>query len=186
MQYYNLFANRSLPGPLQKWVSTYANKVPLIMWRVFTPDVTNFYLRIYEEEPERPLLDEATLKITHWQNPLLKLRFWHVTESIASVSVFTTLKYFPSNRKLFDDKLMRYSLSLQHALGRPLKRLRYEYISIHKMPDRFVFVHVGNFRGDFDTQQVSEEKLRPDFDFTAPSKFSPVRESASVGSFTPK
>ena len=66
------------------------------------------------------------------------------------------------------------------------RRLRYEYISIHKLPNRFVFVHVGNFRVNLDTNEVTEEKLRPDFDFTAPSKFSPVRESANVGSFTPK
>ncbi|MBX3171749.1 MAG: hypothetical protein KF760_30340 [Candidatus Eremiobacteraeota bacterium] len=186
MQYYNLFANRSLPEPLQKWVSTYANKVPLIMWRVFTPDVTNFYIRIYEENPERPILDESVLTLRNWKNPLLKLRFWHVSESIASVSVFTTLKYFPSNRRMFEDKLLKYSQSIQHALGRPVEKLRYEYVSIHKLKDRFVFVHVGNFRVDFDTHQVSEEKLQPDFDFTAPSKFSPVRESANVGSFTPK
>lgn len=182
MQYYNLFANKSLPGPLQKWVSTYANKVPIIMWRVFTPDVTNFYIRIYSEDPEEAILDEKVLSLNHWENPLLKLRFWHVTESIASVSVFTTLKYFPSNRKMFDDKLIRYSQSLQLKA----RRLRYEYISIHKLPDRFVFVHVGNFRVNLDTNEVIEEKLRPDFDFTAPSKFSPVRESANVGSFTPK
>ncbi|MFN8608116.1 MAG: hypothetical protein U0931_11335 [Vulcanimicrobiota bacterium] len=181
-QYYNLFANKSLPGPLQKLVSTYANQVPIIMWRVFTPDVTNFYIRIYSEDPEQPVLDEKVLSLSSWKNPLLKLRFWHVTESIASVSVFTTLKYFPSNRKLFEDKLIRYSQSLQL----PARRLRYEYVSIHKLPDRFIFVHVGNFRVDLDQLSVSEEKLRPDFDFTAPSKFSPVRESAEVGSFTPR
>lgn len=183
LQYYNLFANKSLPQPLQKWLSSYANFVPIIMWRVFTPDVTNFYLRIYEENPERPLCDEETFSLSNWS--WLKLRFLHVTESIASVSVFTTLKYFPSNRALFNEKLLKYSLSLQHSLGRPVERLRYEYIAITKMGDRFAFWHVGNFRVDLNTHQVSEEKLVPEFDFAAPSKFSPVRESAAPGNFTP-
>ncbi|MBT9584589.1 hypothetical protein IV102_14690 [bacterium] len=187
-QYYNLFANRSLPQPLQKWVAHYANQVPIIMWRVFTPDVTNFYVRIYEEDPatgeSRALLDHDTFSMRNWS--WLKLRFLHVTESIASVSVFTTLKYFPSNRALFNEKLIKYSLSLQHGLGRPVERLRYEYVLIHKLPDQFFLWHVGNFRVDLNNHQVSEEKLVPDFDFTAPSKFSPVRESDSVGVFTPK
>lgn len=183
LQYYNLFANKSLPQPWQKWLSTYANFVPIIMWRVFTPDVTNFYLRIYEENPERPLCDHQTFSWGGWS--WLKLRFLHVTESIASVSVFTTLKYFPSNRALFNEKLVKYSLSLQHALGRPVERLRYEYVAITKMEDRFAFWHVGNFRVDLNTHQVSEEKLIEEFDFAAPSKFSPVRESAAPGSFTP-
>jgi hypothetical protein len=187
-QYWNLFANRALPQPFQKWVTHYANQVPIIMWRVFTPDVTNFYIRIYEEDPatggSRPLLDHDTFSLRGWT--WLKCRFLHVTESIASVSVFTTLKYFPSNRALFNEKLVKYSLSLQHALGRPVERLRYEYVLIHKLPDRFFLWHVGNFRVDLDTQQVSEEKLVADFDFAAPSKFSPVRESALVGTFTPK
>jgi len=187
-QYYNLFANRTLPGPLQKWVTTYANQVPIIMWRVFTPDVTNFFVRIYEEDPKtgqtRTLLDENTFRLKRWS--WLELRFLHVTESIASVSVFTTLKYFPSNRALFNDKLLRYSLSLQHALSRPVERLRYEYVLIHKFPDKFGFVHVGNFYVDLNTNSVTEEKLVSDFDFAAPSRFSPVRESASVGGFTPR
>lgn len=188
-QYYNLFANRSLPQPWQARISAYANRVPIIIWRVFTPDVTNFYLRIYEERDglSLPLMDEETFSLKNWSQAWLKLRFLHVTEAIAIVSVFTTLKYFPSQREMFDDKLRRYSLSLQHALGRPLQRLRYEYISIHKTEERFLFVHVGNFRVDFEDQlRVSEEKLIEEFDFSAPSKYSPVRESAGVGTFTPK
>ncbi len=46
VQYYNLFANRRLPEPWQAWIAGYANRMPIIMWRVFTPDVTNFFFRI--------------------------------------------------------------------------------------------------------------------------------------------
>ncbi len=187
-QYLNLFSNRTLPQPLQGWLSTYANQVPIIMWRVFTPDVTNFYVRIYEEEPATgrsfPICDERTLNWRSWGNLWLKLRFWHVTEAIALVSVFTTLKYFPSNRKLFDQKLLTYSRSLEYALGRPVEHLRYEYVVIRKGKERFLFDHVGNFFVDLGRAQVREEKLE-DFDFAAPSRYSPVRESVAPGSFTP-
>src|SRR5262249_16201587 len=43
MQYLNLFADVRYPEPLQSWLTRYANFVPIIMWRVFTPDVTNFF-----------------------------------------------------------------------------------------------------------------------------------------------
>lgn len=188
-QYRTLFANQPLPEPWQKWISTYANQVPIIMWRVFTPDVTNFYVRIYADDPRSGastiLCDEATLSYRRWNDLNLKLRFWHVTEAIAIVSVFTTLKYFPSNRRLFEEKLITYSQSLEWSLKFPVERFRYEYVSIAKGDREFVFRHVGTFTVDMNGHQVSEEKHDPEFDFSAPSRFSPVRESLAPGSFTP-
>jgi hypothetical protein len=214
-QYYNLFANRNLPQPLQRWITSFANAVPIIIWRVFTPDVTNFYVRIYAIEGERevPILCEDTYGLRDWQRPWRKLRFLHVTESIALTSVFTTLKYFPSNRELFDQKLLTYA----RTLGQGLKKLRFEYVSIQKLPieqiallpqgsvygdhdgssarradgrskvgNRFAFVHVGNFYVNLEKGRVYEEKLLPGFDFSAPSRFSPVRESAAPGSYVKK
>lgn len=191
MQYTNLFANRALPQPWQDWLSRYANAVPIIIWRVFTPDVTNFYLRIYEVEActgqRRVLLDESTFRLSALREPglWLKLRFWHVTEAIALVSVFTTLKYFPSERALFEQKLLTYSRSLEVALGRSLDRLCYEYVSIRK-GRQFEFLHVGNFHVDGGRGTVREEKLVPEFDWAAPADHSPVRESTHPGVFTPR
>lgn len=210
-QYFNLFANRSLPQPLQSWLTRYANSVPIIIWRVFTPDVTNFYVRIFaiEGQQERAILTERDYTLHGWTNLWQKLRFWHVTESITLTSIFTTLKYFPSNRELFDQKLLRYADSL--AEGRPTPvRFRFEYVSIQKLPPReiamlppelvyddrpelgpnsatrFAFLHVGNFYVNRDNRRVREQKLLQSFDFAAPSRFSPVRESAAPGSYQPR
>jgi hypothetical protein len=203
-QYYNLFANRNLPQPLQRWLTRFANAVPIIIWRVFTPDVTNFYLRIIaiEGSTERAVLTEQDYGLGAVGNWRLRLRFWHVTESIALTSVFTTLKYFPSNRELFDQKLLTYA----DSLGLTAEKFRFEYVSIQKrsvaeivaMPrervydpidfppgpgKRFAFVHVGNFFVNRRTRKVFEQKLVEGFDFSAPSRFSPVRESAAPGSY---
>lgn len=63
-QYLNLFANLTLPQPLQRWLTAYANWVPIIIWRVFTADVTDFYLRVWGcDESGRPvdaIIDEQT------------------------------------------------------------------------------------------------------------------------------
>ncbi|CAN0382364.1 unnamed protein product, partial [Phaeothamnion confervicola] len=85
-QYSNLFANRSLPEPLQTWISRYANFVPITIWRVFTPDVTNFFVRIYQHDPETGketvILNDETYALSSWSEPRMKLRFYSVTESI--------------------------------------------------------------------------------------------------------
>jgi hypothetical protein len=181
MQYWNLFANRSLPQPLQDWLSRYANFVPIIIWRVFTPDVTNFFVRIYALHEGRRIavLDEQTFRLRNvsWNN----LRFWHVTESIALVSVFTTLKYFPGNRDLFKHKLLAYS----HSLSRKEEQLLFEYVSIQKAAERFEFVPVATWTVGLRDGSVREHKFMQDFDWAKPPKFSPLRTSTAPGVFTP-
>lgn len=185
-QYLNLFANKTLPEPLQTWLTRYSNWVPIIIWRVFTPDVTNFFVRIYhtdEQGQEHTVLNEARYALSDLSNPGLKLRFLHVTESIALTSVFTTLKYFPSNRQLFNDKLLTYAQSISHDIDSKPKVFRFEYVAISKGPSEFVFTAVGNFWVDLSTSEVWEKKIVEEFDYSAPSKFSPVRESVAPGSY---
>ena len=174
-QYSNLFANRQLPGPLQSWVTRYANSVPIIIWRVFTPDVTNFFVRIYTQDG-KVILDESSFRLGQLAR---KWRFFHVGESIALVSVFTTLKYFPSKPELFEARLLQYAASLPGGH----RKLRFEYVTISKGEKEFVFTAVGNFHVDLDQGTVQREVLEESFDFTAPSEFSPVRESERPGSY---
>jgi hypothetical protein len=97
MQYLNLFAKITLPWPFQAALTWYANRVPIIMWRVFTPDVTNFFIRIYRVDratgEKVPLVHEDTTysyrDLSHWRR---SMRFLHVTESIALTTVFKLLK----------------------------------------------------------------------------------------------
>ena len=117
MQYLNLFGKRELPRPLQQALTWFANRVPVIMWRVFTPDVTNFFVRIYRIDrasgERTPIVHEDTTYSyrdrASWRR---SLRFLHVTESIAFTTVFTTIKYFRSQRELFESRLRAYAATL--------------------------------------------------------------------------
>lgn len=186
-QYVNLFMNKSLPQPLGSWLSAYANWVPITIWRVFTPDVTNFFVRIYRVSPDggpdQAILDETRYALFDWHDAGMKMRFCHVTESIALTSVFTTLKYFPSNRQLFNEKLLTYTRSVQHDLEPKAQMFRYEYVAIFKEKDHFEFTPVVNFWVDLNSEQVWEKKIFEDFDYSKPSRYSPVREAIAPGSY---
>jgi hypothetical protein len=187
-QYYNLFANRTLPQPFQTFFVKVANFIPVIMWRVFTPDVINFFLRISQVDGARKtvLVDEATTySYKNWKNPWLKLRFLHVTESIAIVSVFTTLKYFPSKPRLFEEKLVRYAKSVAAEVSSPCRGLEFEYISICKTRDKWEFRPVLRFFVDLTTGQIVRQVLDPEFNAGQPALYSPVRESLRPGGFEP-
>ena len=167
-----------------------AGRLPVIMWRVFTPDVTNFFVRVYACDASgqqiEALIDEKRYGLTDWKRFKFKLRALHVTESIALTSVFTTLRYFPSDRKMFEDKLWKYGRSLAADWGTHCPILRFEFVAMMKAPDRFNFVNIGIFDLDLETGKIVETKYVPDYSYAAPSRYSPVRESAIPGTYLPK
>ena len=187
MQYLNLFAKIELPGPLQRGLTWFANRVPIIMWRVFTPDVTNFFVRIYRIDrasgERTPIVHEDTTYSyrdrAHWRR---SLRFLHVTESIAFTTVFTTLKYFRSQRELFEGRLRAYAATL----GEDGALLELEYVAILKGERAFEFLPVTRFRLDLATGELSETRLVPDFEYDAPAKHSHIKETAGYGTYAPR
>jgi hypothetical protein len=188
MQYLNLFARIHFPGPIQRALTAYANAIPIIMWRVFTPDVTNFFIRIYRIDDaagaETPLLHEDTTyayrDLARWR---WSLRFLHVTESIAITTVFTTLKYFRSQRTLFESKLLEYAGTLGEPAARA--RFRFQYVALIKGKRGFDAVPVVNFRVDVARQQVEEERL-VDYAYDQPARHSHIKETIGYGSYLPK
>jgi len=188
MQYLNLFGKRELPGPLQRGLTRYANAVPIIMWRVFTPDVTNFFIRIYRihaDGHETSLVHEDTTysyrELRRWR---WSMRFLHVTESIAITTVFTTLKYFRSQRPLFEAKLLEYA----GTLGAPNEgtQFRFQFVAIMKGDDRFEHVPVANFRADVAAGRVEEETLVPGYAYDDPAPYSHIKETTGYGSYAPR
>lgn len=184
MQYTNLFLSRQFPQPFQRLLTWYQNWVPIIMWRVFTPDVTNFFIRIRQVDPATgattPIADEETGYSYFGPGGLRwKLRFLHVTESIAVTTVFTTLKYFQSKRELFERKLVEYARSLGAGT------FEFEYVAILKGPSAFEFMPVGRFRVETTSGRIDEEKLVPSFDYTAPASHSHIKETAGYGNYVP-
>lgn len=187
MQYLNLFRSVSFPGPVQAALTRYANFVPIIMWRVFTPDVTNFFIRIYAVDrsggADRPLLvEEGTYAYREiFTRFRWSARFLHVTESIALTTVFTTLKYFRSQRGLFEERLRAYA----RTLGTD-ERLRFQYVSITKGEKSFEYRAIADFFVDPVSGEVTERRLEPDFDYGAPAFRSHIRETTGFGSYVPK
>jgi hypothetical protein len=189
MQYLNLFAKIQLPGPLQRALTAYANFVPIIMWRVFTPDVTNFFIRIYkvdrETGAETPLVHEDS---TYAYRELTRfgwsMRFLHVTESIALTTVFTTLKYFRSQRPLFEAKLLAYAQTL--GLDPAREKARFQYVAILKGEAEFEYLAVSDFVVDLETREVTEHRLVPDFPYDEPARYSHIKETAGYGTYAPR
>jgi hypothetical protein len=191
-QYYNLLTGRSLPRWLHEPLTRYANWVPIIIWRVFTADLVNFYVHIVLEGDGFPggrhvLVDDGTYALLGRSPWPLKLRFLHVTESIALTSVFTTLKYFKSNRNLFESKVRIYSevllRTIDPRLAEKTERVVYRYRSIQKGSSTFIYRHEGDFLFETASRRVGHRPLNPAFDYSAQTAFSPIREAEKPGSY---
>ena len=171
--YYNFYARRTLSPPLQTAVERYTNFFGIILWRVFSVDLVNFFIRIArvrgaERIPLRPL--------GSWP------RFNHVGEMICLTSLFTTLKYYPSNNQLFQERLFRYARTLPREPG---ERLVFEYVSVVKQADRFDWVPVGEFEVDLDTKELTERWFDRSISPRAAHATSPVHEGTVPGSYRP-
>jgi uncharacterized membrane protein YphA (DoxX/SURF4 family) len=175
--YYNFYARRRLPGVLQGWLERYTNLFGIIIWRVFTADLVNFFIRIHREHREsgdRELMSRYGLSGG--------LRFSHVGESITVTCVFTTLKYYPSNPALFEQRLLRYARTL------PCDRdhvLVFEYVSVVKTASCFEFIPAAEYAVDLRDGSVRRTVLRDGLSVHAPHAGSPLHEGAVPGSYAP-
>lgn len=171
--YYNFYARRALPGRMQAVLERYTNVFGIILWRVFSVDLVNFFIRMSrirgeERIPIRPL--------GSWP------RFNHVGEMICLTSLFTTLKYYPSNNQLFQERLFRYARTLPRQPG---ERLVFEYVSVVKEADRFEWIPVGEFEVDLELHRLTERWFDRSISPRAAHEASPVHEGAVPGSYRP-
>jgi len=171
---YNFYAKRALPGPLQRVFELYTNVFGLIIWRVFSADVTNFFVRIYEQPP-----DGSRRLVSKWGH---SLRYRQVAESITVTTLFTTLKYYASNTALFSERLLRYARTVPHAAETPLL---FEYVSVVKRSDCFEFVPVAEYIVDTARGAVDERVLDKSVSTRAAASGSPVHEGSRPGSYVP-
>ena len=174
---YNLFAKRSLPGVLQRVLEIYTNVFGMILWRVFSADHTNFFIRIYEvSNGSRRLISNWT---DHWR---YHGRFNQVAEGIVVTTLFTTLKYYPSQPQLFRERVLRYARTLPREAGGVFV---FEHVRVVPREDRFAFVPAAEFTVDVAAGTVDEVTLDPSLPVRAPIDGSPVHESARPGSYAP-
>lgn len=176
--YYNFFARKYLPAPLQRILEVYTNFFGIIMWRVFTIDLINFFPNIYRQ----PRAGGGRTLITRYGWRSGSVRFSHVGESITLTCLFTTLKYYPSNHDLFVERLLRYARTIDCADDAVLV---FEYVCIEKDEKRFDFQVVAEYLVDPLNKTVTEHKLSERFDVRAAYAGSPLHEGAKPGSYAP-
>jgi hypothetical protein len=144
---------------------------------VFTADVTCFFIQIYSQ----PRDGGPRRLISNWRS-WRNLRYHHVAEAITVTTLFTTLKYYPSNSALFQDRLLRYARTLPKGPGNVLV---FEYMSIRKVPDEFTYVPVKEYVVDLDVNSIEEIVLDESFDVSAKLERSSIYETKRPGSYAP-
>lgn len=175
---YNLHRKRALPGVLQGALDLYANLFGLILWRVFSADHTNFLIDIYEQ----PAVGERRL-ISRWTDIWrYHHRYNQVAEGITVTTLFTTLKYYPSNRQIFVDRLLRYARTVPRDPG---SRLVFQHVSVLKRADRFELVPAADFIVDLEAGTVEEVTLDAARSVRAAIDASPLHEAARPGTYAP-
>jgi uncharacterized membrane protein YphA (DoxX/SURF4 family) len=174
----NFYLRRSFPLPIQKALEKYTNFFGLIVWRVFSVDLINFFIRVFRCPEGRT--HERVLISCHGRGG--GFRFDHVVESITLACIFTTLKYYPNNKALFDERLLRYAKTFEcqsHDL------LLFEYVTLKKESDKFVFVPVAEYVVDLRAMTVKEHILDASVSPRAADAVSPVHEGIRPGTYAP-
>jgi hypothetical protein len=173
--YYNFYARRPLPAVLQRILERYTNLFGLIIWRVFSVDLVNFFIRVWRE-PRGGGTRTAVGRLGSWP------RFNHVGEMICLTSLFTTLKYYPSNDAIFRERLLRYARTLPRSEADVLV---FEYVSVVRRESRFDWVPTADYHVDVDAGTVREQVLDATFSPRSAHEVSPVHEGVVPGSYAP-
>ena len=172
-----------LPRPttalIQRCLEAYTNFFGMIIWRVFSVDVVNFFILVAHERRDgsgvRTLISRYGWREGGW-------RFGHVGEAITITCLFTTLKYYAGNPALFAERLLRYARTVPHPDD---SILIFEYRSIHKAESGFQDVPVAEYHVDVATGLVREHVLDSRLSVRDAHPLSPVHEGARPGSYAP-
>ncbi|MGE0494545.1 MAG: hypothetical protein AB7S38_35375 [Vulcanimicrobiota bacterium] len=168
-QWYNFIEGRPLARPWQAFLERWASAFGIIIWRVFSVDVIDFFVRVYivDQHGQR---DEYTGKVDARNLG----RYLHVAESIALTSVFTAQKYHP---RLFEEKLVRYARTVPCPAG---GRVLFAHYTIDYSGQKFEFVH----RADYTVEPVSGS-VEATGEGATKAEVSPVRPSVRPGTYLP-
>jgi hypothetical protein len=174
--FWNFYTGKRLWRTVQILLERYTNAFGLIIWRVFSADHTNFYLRIYRQVRDH---SEPPVLVSNYDAFLG--RYQHVAESITLTSVFTSLKYYAGNAALFHERLLRYARTIRCSDD---EQLLFEYVSIRKIDGRFVDVPTAEFAVDLQAGTVTERPLQNDTRcLRSGVPGSPLRQGSRPGSY---
>ena len=190
VQYFNVLKKKKVWSPLQKIADGFGRIWPVILWRVFTSDITNFFVRIRrpgDREGVWHVHEETTYRYGRktWKNPWAKLRFLHVTESIALASIFTQLKYYPSDPGRFRQRILAYTASLPDST--PSDGIwEFHLMQIEKRAEGFHFQPTRIYRVEVASQRVEETWRRSDDRFAEAHEGSSMTHSVEPGVYWSK
>jgi hypothetical protein len=166
----NFYFRKRLPEPLQVFCDAWNRFFGLILWRVFTNDIINFYCDILERREDG---GEVPVHQT--------FRFSHVGEFICLASLFTTLKYYPNDPELFQKRILRYVRSLPAHDG----KIVFRYVRIEKGARSFEYIPVAEFIVDVRDSSIERRVLDARFDVSATEPGSPIHTAGRPGSYAP-
>jgi len=175
----NFYFKRTLPRPLQLFLDRWTQFFGLILWRVFTTDVINFFAEIHVRKPDGS--ERAYMRLRAWDR-LTGRRYMHVGEFICLTSIFTTLKYYPNDRAIFERRIVRYARTVP---AEPGDKIVFAYHAVRKEPGAFAFPLVARFVVDPQAAGVSDEIVEPGFDPRKAAEISPVSAGLRPGSYAP-
>jgi hypothetical protein len=149
--WYNHLGRRRLPGFLQTWLDRYTNWFGVIIWRVFSSDLTRFRVTIFAGAKR-----ETLSRVSRFGESaeFAGGRYQQVYEAITAVCLFTTLNYYPDRKDLFHTKLLRYAKTLESEAG----FVRFDIDVINKASDRFVQEHAASYTVDLASGSVIENE----------------------------
>jgi hypothetical protein len=183
-QYLNLFKNIYWPFGINYFFSKIANFFPIIIWRVFTPDVTNFYiiirLRNKINNSTENLVENSTYDYSGFHSFWTKFRYLHVMESIVLTTIFNSLRYFHNNPKLFNERLLRYSKTLPNHSD---KIITYDYMLIEKTSTNFNYTHLKSFIVDTKKDTINTMEIGQSELISKSSTYSPVHITNGFGHY---
>lgn len=169
--YYNFYLQKKLPNFVQWSLDRYTNLFGIIMWRVFTIDIVNFFVDIYLVK------DGKKTKISHYDR-MGDWRFNQVCESITVTTIFTALKYFPGNLVIFKDRILSYVKTLP-----PHDAVVFEYFKLVKGDNYFEFRKVAEYFVQSD--HLTETLIDSRFDPRMSDSQSASHACQSPGSYSP-
>jgi hypothetical protein len=107
-------------------------------------------------------------------------RFNDVGEPLVMTCVFNCLKYYASNPKVFQDRLLRYARTIECA---PDAHLVFEHLWVRKTKDGFALVPRAEYAVDPVAGTIEETVLAADDASVQPRHIS--HEAARPGSYAP-
>jgi hypothetical protein len=173
--YINFYRGARLWRPAQAALEIFTNLFGIIIWRVFSADHTNFFVRVYRQR------HEGAPRVLVSDYDRFGSRFTDVAEAIALTSVFTSLKYYPGDSALFRERLLRYARTIPCPAPAVLV---FEYVRIHKQAERFVAMPTAEFLVEPRAGTVNERALAADVAcLRSPNPGSPLRVGSRPGSY---